>query len=270
MGPPRLARIFVYPVKGLGGIELTECAVDERGLRHDRRWMLVDEAGVFLSQRKLPHLARVRVRLELESLRLEFEGRQPLIVPLAPPETEPVDVQIWRDACPAIPVSLEADAWCSEAAGHPCRLVFMPDGARRPVNPQHAGPDDIVSFADGYPILVISEASLADLNARLPAPIPMDRFRPNLTVTGVPAYGEDEWRRVEFPGAVLHGAKPCGRCAVTTVDQARGERDGPEPLRALASYRRDAAGEVLFGQNLLVRQTGAVRVGDELGLELGE
>lgn len=264
---PRVARIFVYPVKSLGGIELTECAVEERGLRHDRRWMLVDADGIFMSQRKFPHLSRVEVRLDPESLRLEFERMPPLIVPLAPSGGEAREVQVWRSVCPAIAVGLEADAWCSEVAGQPCRLVFMPDSTRRPVNPQHAGPDDIVSFADGYPLLVISEASLAELNARLSSSLPMDRFRPNLVVTGVPAHAEDEWRRMELPDAVLYGSKPCARCVVTTIDQARGQLSGPEPLRTLAGYRRDADGDVLFGQNLLVRRTGLIRVGDEIERE---
>lgn len=261
-----LTGIFIYPVKSLGGIELTECAVEERGLRHDRRWMLVDRNGMFLTQRKLPHLACVRVGIEEDGLRCDARGMPPLSIRFEPPPAGPVQVQVWRSGCAALPVGPEADAWFTAVAGQPCRLVFMPEGTRRSVDPKHAGPDDIVSFADGYPILVISEASLAELNSRLPDPLPMDRFRPNLVVRGIPAHAEDAWGRAHFPGAILQGAKPCGRCTVTTVDQASGEPRGPEPLRTLARYRRDAGGEVLFGQNLLVARTGMVCVGDEIRL----
>lgn len=181
-GRPCVTRIVVYPVKALGGVELTESAVEARGLRHDRRWMLIDSDGTFMTQRKLPHLARVKVRLGPDALLLEAEGKPPLTVPFAPPGTGVIDVQIWRNVCAALPVSAEADAWFTTVARQPCRLVFMPESTRRPVNPKYAGPEDIVSFADGYPILVASEASLEELNARLAIPLPMDRFRPNLVV----------------------------------------------------------------------------------------
>ncbi len=226
--------------------------------------MLIDSDGTFMTQRKLPHLARVKVRLGPDALLLEAEGKPPLTVLFAPPQTGAIDVQIWRNVCAALPVSAEADAWFTAVARQPCRLVFMPESTRRPVNPKYAGPEDIVSFADGYPILVAGEASLEELNARLATPLPMDRFRPNLVVRGVPAHGEDDWRQVKFPRATLRGAKPCARCAVTTIDQSSGELRGPEPLRTLAAYRRGGEGDVLFGQNLLVEKTGTIRVGDEI------
>jgi hypothetical protein len=202
-------------------------------------------------------------------LELAAPGRAPLQVPLADdgvPRAGAVtacDVVIWNDTVAAVDAGDEAAEWLHGAVGESARLVFMPDGAHRAVNARYGAPGDHVSFADAYPYLVISTASLDDLNARLPKPVPMDRFRPNLVVTGCAPYAEDGWRRVRIGPVVFRLVKPCIRCTVPTIDQATGAPDGPEPLRTLAGYRNGEDG-VRFGMNVIAEGEGLVRAGDEV------
>ena len=172
---------------------------------------------------------------------------------------------VWRSDCDALAVSPEADAWLSEHLGTEARLVHMPADSHRPVDPDYAvRADDEVSLADGYPLLLASEPSLADLNGRMAAPLPMDRFRPSLVVSGAPAWAEDGWRRLRVGEAVLRVVKPCGRCVTTTVDQETAAR-GKEPLTTLARFRRHPErGTVCFGWNLIPETTGTLRVGDRV------
>jgi len=257
-----LTQINVYPVKSLGGLSVTKADVEPRGLRHDRRWMLVDRKGRFLTQRALPRMALVSACLTAGGLTLAAPGMEPLTVPFEPQApARRQSVQVWATVCEAAPVGEQTDGWFAEFLGVPCRLVFMPDDTRRPVNPNHAAGEGIVSFADGYPLLLLGEASLDDLNARLASPLPMNRFRPNLVVSGVPAYAEDEWTRVRIGSALFHGVKSCDRCGLITVDQETGEAAGPEPLRTLAAYRTKDQ-KVLFGRLLIPEGAGAVHVGD--------
>lgn len=256
----RLTQLLVYPVKSLGGIALAESLVEARGLRHDRRWMVVDPGGRFLTQRELPRMALVSPSLAEDALRLDAPGMPTLPVPPALGDAAPVSVRVWRSVCDALPVGGDADGWLSECLGTPARLVFMPDTTRRAINPDHSRPGDVVSFADGYPFLLIGEASLADLNARLDAPVGMGRFRPNFVVSGGPAYAEDGWARVRIGGAAFRVAKPCDRCGLTTIDPATAAR-GTEPLHTLAGYRT-VEKKVLFGQYLIAEGEGVVRVGD--------
>lgn len=257
---PAVSRLFVYPVKSLGGMELDEAEVETRGFRHDRRWMLVDGRGVFLSQRSHPRMALARARVEGERLVVEAPGMPALELPLVPEPRGAVTVSVLGDEVGAVPCDGEADRWFARFLGAPCRLVYMPDGTERAVEPRYAAAGDRVSFADGFPFLVLSEASLDDLNGRLPEPVPVDRFRPNIVVAGCAPYAEDRWRRVLVGGIGFRVAKACSRCAITTVDQGSGEK-GKEPLRTLATYRK-AGGEVYFGQNAIPDATGPLRVGD--------
>lgn len=266
MTAARLEEITVYPVKSAGGISAPEWGVGARGLTHDRRWMVVTPDGEFLTQREWPRLALVAPTVESEALRLDAPGRGSVRVPLTP-QGGPVTVRVWKSVCEAIQVGPEADGWLSDFLGTPCRLVFMPDTTRRAVSPQHSAGEGIVSFADGYPLLLIGDGSLADLNRRLDAPVPMSRFRPNLVVSGLAPYAEDGWARVRIGGVRFHAVKPCGRCSLTTIDQGTGERRGPEPLQTLASYRR-RDGKVLFGQYLIPAAPGVVRVGDAVVADL--
>jgi uncharacterized protein YcbX len=258
----RLTGINIYPIKSACGIALSEWQTDAFGLLYDRRWMVVDEAGMFITQRTHPRLALVAVQVDGPVLRIDAPGMATLEMPLRPSASAMTQVVVWNFSGPATWLGEEAARWFTAFLGTACSLVHMGDDVVRPANPLFAPAETRVSFADGYPILLISEESLADLNRRLSAPLPMNRFRPNLVVAGAEAYAEDQWRTIEIGGMLLRVVKPCFRCVITTTDQATAER-GREPLRTLARYRR-VDGEVMFGQNVVHESTGNLRVGDTI------
>lgn len=259
-----LAQINVYPVKSVGGFSAVLANVEPRGLQHDRRWMVVDKKGRFLTQRALPRMALISVDLTPSGLILSAPGMEPLRLPFEPEDSaRRQTVQVWKSICEAVPVDEAADGWFGEFLGVPCRLVFMPDETRRPVNPEYSAGEGIVSFADGYPLLLLGEASLSDLNARLEQPVPMNRFRPNLVVSNSASYAEDGWTKIRIGDVTFHGVKPCDRCSLIMVDQATGVAGGPEPLKTLASYRLQDQ-KVLFGRLLIPDGAGTVRVGDSV------
>jgi uncharacterized protein YcbX len=255
-----LSGVYVYPIKSCGGISLASANLGTTGFVHDRRWMLVDEVGKFMSQRRHPRMALISPHLAPDRLVVRAPGMPDLEVPLGREHEERVDVEVWGDAQRGEPIGGYADRWFGRFLGSSCRLVRKPEDDVRPVDSAYARGDDQTSFADGFPLLLISEASLEDLNRRLKSPVPMNRFRPNLAVRGCGPYAEDGWEEVRAGGAVFRVAEPCPRCAITTVDQGSGER-GKEPLKTLATYRK-AQGEVLFGRNLIHTSLGTVRVGD--------
>ena len=255
--------LFVYPVKSLGGISVTEAEMSDRGLRYDRRWLLIDGDQRFLTQRDHPVMALIRLRFEGEYL--VATGRHgEIAIPLEPSPGELLTVSIWDDMCTAWTCGAELDAWFSRELGQKCRLVYMPDGSHRQVDRRYAGEATWTSFSDGYPTLVISEESLADLNARLEAPVAMNRFRPNLVIRGAEPYVEDRLTAFSVGGVHFQGVKPCARCQVVTIDQEQGIA-GKEPLRTLAEYRR-VGNKVMFGMNLLHTGEGTLRLGDRLEL----
>lgn len=257
-----LDEIVVYPVKGAGGTSATEARVDDFGLHLDRRWMLVDGDGVFLSQRNHPRLALLRPRIRDGSLVLDAPGMDPFALPVELPlEVEGAvrDVQVWDATVEAVEVEGGADEWIEAFLGEPAHLVFMPESTLRPVGGDYA-PDARVSFADGFPFLLLSRESLEELNRRLDRSVPMNRFRPNLVVKGAGPHAEDAWRRIRIGDVELDVVKPCGRCAVTTVDQDSGRR-GAEPLRTLSRYRKHD-GKTWFGQYIVQKGTGTLEVGD--------
>lgn len=262
---PYLSQIHIYPVKSLGGVALEAAEVTLRGLRYDRRWMLVDQEGVFVTQREVPKLATIRVAVGLDVLTLSCQGAT-MQVPLEN-HGERLPVQVWRDTVVAVEVGELADVWLSEVLDLSVKLVWMPEETQRAVNEDYGAPGDIVSFADGFPFLLFGQASLDDLNNRLDEPIPANRFRPNFVIEGSNPFEEDRWTRFRIGEVEFERVKPCVRCVITTTDQQSGERRGPEPLRTLALYRRDEKGGVLFGQNLIARGTGTVRVGDIVEVE---
>jgi uncharacterized protein YcbX len=259
-----LSALFVYPIKSLGGISLSEATLEGkgRGLQHDRRWMLIDSSNRFISQREHSNLATVAVEVLHDRLKLSVEAREPLSVLFNYESNGPEPVQIWNDTCSAEVVSEEANEWFSDLIGEECRLVHMPDDSERPVDKDFALNGDIVGFADAYPFIVLSEASLDDLNGRLEELVTINRFRPNFFIHGADPFAEDQWKVISIGDQVFHVIKPVARCVMTTVDQERGVRSGDEPLRTLASYRRKD-NKVLFGQNLIAASPyGTVRVGD--------
>jgi uncharacterized protein YcbX len=264
--PVTLSALHIYPVKGLKGIDLAAAQCTDRGLEHDRRWMVVDAGGGFLTQREHPRMATVWTAISDATLELSAPDVSSVEVPLDAPSSSRMQVRVWNSVCDAVPVSRHADAWLSDYLGLPSRLVYMPETTRRASNPQYAGPDQWVGFADGYAYLLASEGSLAELNGRLARKnhptVPMNRFRPNLVIAGAEAFAEDGWREIRIGEVVLRAAKPCGRCQVTTTDQASGEVRGPEPLATLSSYRDSKEFGVMFGMNLATVKTGRVAVGD--------
>jgi len=263
--PLSLSAINIYPVKGLQGIPLTAARCTERGLEHDRRWMVVDEDGGFFSQRVLPRMATIWTEIEGDKLLLAAPDHREIDVPLDPDGGERMRVRVWNSECEAIAPSAEADAWLSTVLERYCRLVYMPDSTRRESPEKYLGPGKLVGFADAFAYLLVGESSLADLNARLiakrHAPLPMNRFRPNLVVSGAAPWAEDGWGEIRVGEAVLRSARPCGRCQVTTTDQSTGEVKGPEPLATLSSFRNSPELGPMFGMNLVTLQPGAIRVG---------
>jgi uncharacterized protein YcbX len=262
----RLAEIRVYPVKSLAGGTRLTAEVEPIGLRGDRRWMVVTPTGQALTQREVPRMALVQASETPTGICLGAPGMAALHV--AEPCGVPRPVIIWRQAVVATDAGAMAAAWLTHYLGQPCALVYLADPAARPADPEYSRAEDRVSFADGFPVLLTSAASLADLNARLAAPIPMLRFRPNLVIEGTAAWNEDHWHIVRIGSTRFRVVKPCDRCVITTIDPATAARPDPEePLRTLKTFRRDARGRVLFGQNLIPDGAGIVTVGDEVTVE---
>jgi uncharacterized protein YcbX len=260
-----LQDLYIYPVKSLGGIRLTEATTEPRGLRHDRRWMLVDERNQFMTQRKTPAMALLRVAPAYNGFLLTHAQRPDLLPLYVPFETTPertVFATIWDDMIFGWRGSHEADTWLTEALGQVCKLVYMSDMVRRDVEPELNPEGQLVSFADGYPFLLIGQSSLNELNSRLSEPVLMDRFRPNLVFSGGPAFKEDSWENFSVGEVAFRAVRSCGRCKMTTIDQQTATKSpAGEPLRTLASYR-SMDNEVMFGQNVTSANRGLLRVGD--------
>ena len=258
----RLTALHVYPIKSAGGLTVTVWEVDSFGLHHDRRWMVVDTRGGMLSQRTHPQLALVRPSLGDDTLRVQAPGMPALELPLRPASTVATTVVVWDDTCAGVWTGERAARWFSDLLETDCSLVYMDDATVRPADPAYAPTGVRVSFADGFPFLLTSEESLADLNTRLELPLPMNRFRPNLVIAGGGAFDEDGLTDFRIGDLRFRVVKPCDRCVVTTTDQHTAER-GHEPLRTLATYRK-RDGKVLFGQNVVHRGTGRLSVGAPL------
>jgi len=265
-----LSGLSIYPIKSAAGISLSQATMTARGLQYDRRWMVVDASGQFMTQRRFPRMALIRVSIA-DVLSVNAPGMPELQVPLVSDSDELVTVEVWGDVCDAIAVSPEAKAWFTQFIRIDCQLVYMPERSHRPAAHEDLGKDNLVSFADAYPYLLLSEASLVGLNKKLAEkltePIPMDRFRPNLVVSGCDEpHAEDSWKTLRIGEAIFTVSKPCARCSVPTVNQATGVR-GKEPIKTLATYRAwDSA--IWFGQNLVSEDTSdslkTLSVGDEV------
>lgn len=255
-----LSEIVIYPIKSAVGISLDMAEVERRGFRFDRQWMLVDPEGTFLTQRQLPRMALIAPRLTFDQLIVDAPGMERLHLPLVSDEQLSGSVRIWGDRCRAAFVGPTADEWFGTFLEQPCSLVRFPETTFRHVDPKYAEPDDQVGFADGFPFLLVSEASLTDLNARMDRAVLMNRFRPNIVVSGCAPYAEDSWRKVSIGDIGFRSVKPCARCTITTVDQTTGHV-GKEPLQTLAGYRR-VGKKVMFGQNLIHDGFGSIQIGD--------
>jgi uncharacterized protein YcbX len=247
-----VAELFIYPLKSARGIAQTAIRLARTGLEWDRQWMAVDALGTFISQRTHPKLAQIETAIAADSLMLTAPNLEPLSLPLEP-VGEPVDVQVWNDRCTGLDQGDAAAEWVSAAVGDVLRLVRRAPLADRAANPQFAGPSDAqLSFADGYPILVCNRASLADLNLRMPEPIAMERFRPNIVLTGLAPFEEDRIATLQIGAITLRLVKPCTRCIITATDQRTGERT-TNPLPVLRKFRFDRALlGVTFGENAVI------------------
>ncbi|GAA2826489.1 MOSC domain-containing protein [Kitasatospora paracochleata] len=273
---PQLTGLHLYPVKSTYRLSPDTARVEPWGLAGDRRWMLVDERGRAVTQRDVAELGQYRAVPEADgSLTVTAPDGARIAVP-APAVAEgatDTEVEVFGTFFPAAEAAKEVQIWFAERLGE-VRLVHLDrPGSSRPIDAAYARPGETVSMADGYPLLLTTTASLADLNRRIAedhpddpvkaTALPMERFRPNVVITGTEAWAEDGWRRIRIGELTFRVAKPCGRCVVTTTDQETGVRRGPEPLRALGRHHRFGQ-KLVFGQNLIPEGVGTLRIGDEL------
>lgn len=261
----RVSALYIHPIKGCRGTSLDSSKVDRYGLVGDRRLMLVDETGRFLSQRGEPRLATITPELVGTTLRLSSDGAESLELELDP--TGPsMEVSIWASELTAVDQGAQASGWFSDLLDREIHLVMFGAPSQRPIDPEFSPrPDAETAFTDGYPLLVVTEESLANLNSRLEEPVPMSRFRPNVVVTGAEAWSEDAWKGFSIGQMEFDAVKPCARCVVPTTDQASGARHAnQEPLRTLAGFRTLRPFGAIFGQNVVPRSTGRIEVGDEV------
>lgn len=265
MSELKLTQIWIYPVKSLGGISLPSAKVRGKGLQYDRRWMLIDEEGNFITQRVHSKMALFHTELSNTHLTIHHQGNTLAVALDHPPAGETLRVRIWDDVVSAVEVHAAHSEWFSEHLAMKCRFVHFPEENTRPVDPSFKVSDENVSLADAYPFLIIGQSSLDDLNSKLPDTIPINRFRPNLVFTGGAPYEEDSWSDFTIGSTRFVGVKPCARCILTTVDQNTGIK-GAEPLRTLATYRK-RDNKIYFGQNLVALDHSEIHVDDLITLK---
>jgi len=263
-----VSALYIYPIKSLAGIPVRTATLTDRGLANDRHWMLVDKDNNFLTAREYPQMALIKTGILQGGLLVRHisDDCGTYHVPLQP-TGDHCTVKVWEDTCEARYVDKEADKWFSRALNIPCRLVYMPESTQRRVDPNYAQQNEITSFSDGFPFLLIGQASLDDLNSRMSIPLPMERFRPNIVFTGGAPYQEDDMKVFNIAYTTFYGVKLCARCIMTTIDTSTGEK-GKEPLRTLSQYRLKDK-KVFFGQNLLfdgASNTRTISIGDVITL----
>ena len=259
-----LSQIFIYPVKSLPGISLERSAVEERGLKYDRRWMLIDKDYKFITQRFYPQMVFIDVKIDEENLIFNHNSKSTLKISLSEfPETK-VKVQIWDDHCEAYLYNEKVNLWFSEVIDADCKLVFMPETTQRKTSTKYYSERKDVSFADGYPFLIIGESSLDYLNTKLDRPVKMLQFRPNLVFSGGNEHEEDNWKMIKIGDIDFAVVKPCARCVITTIDTSSGKKN-KEPLATLSHYR-NFNNKIMFGQNALALSGGMIILGDKITL----
>ncbi|WP_257285485.1 MOSC domain-containing protein [Endozoicomonas sp. SESOKO1] len=259
----QVTRLAIYPIKSTRAIPLDSAQVTPRGFEHDRRWLLADENGRFITQRQYPVLATVATTVVDGGLLITRPAAENLCVCTPEEEAYCSTVTVWKDDCQALDAGDDAAQWFSDLLDMKCRLFYQPERSIRPTDARYSKPEDHTSFADGFPFLLTNEASLADLNQRLTEAVPMSRFRPNIVISGQQPYEEDDWSVIRVGDITFRVAKPCSRCVMTTVNPETGQKEGREPLFTLAQYRRTEMG-VIFGQNLIPDQEGIIRIGDKV------
>lgn len=255
-----VSEIWIYPVKSLGGIRMQSSPVLPKGLEYDRRWMLIDEQGNFMTQRACPEMALFKLSYHTGSFSIHYSGES-IILPFTSAGTS-LTAQLWDDTVIVNEVSHQHSEWFSERLEMNCKLVSFPESNARPVDKNYAVSNDQVSLADAYPLLIIGQSSLDDLNQRVTMPLPMNRFRPNIVFTGGEPYEEDGWDHFRIGQNRFAAVKLCSRCVLTTVDQETGIK-GTEPLTTLATYRK-RDNKIFFGQNLIPLECDILHEGDEI------
>ncbi len=261
-----ISAIFIYPIKGLPGISVETSMIQTKGLQFDRRWMLVDENNQFLSQRELPILSQCKVQMHKTGFLIYSpNGLSAIEIPFQICGPEQL-VKVWNDSCIAHFLDKEVDEWFSKIIDRTCRLVFMPEHSQRLLIETNVPANSSVSFADGFPILLIGSASLQFLNNQLQEPVLMDRFRPNIVISGSAPFAEDQWGDFKIKENRFKAIKPCARCSVTSINQQTGE-PGTEPLRTLSLFRKKGA-KIFFGENIICTHIASeICVGDLLQIE---
>lgn len=260
-----ISQLYIYPIKSLAGFAVDTALVTDRGLQNDRRFMLVDDNQIFLTQREHRTMALLKTAIDGNELVIYHKDnpQDTLRVPLVPePSTSTASVNVWDDWCEGQYIHEQADQWFSEKLNFSCRLVYMPESSRRKVDSRFALDNEITNFSDGYPVLMIGQSTLDDLNSRMEKALPMNRFRPNMVITGSQPFEEDTMEHFTINKMNFYGVKLCARCVMTTTNQDTGEQ-GKEPLRTLAQYRR-LDNKILFGQNVLCHNSGTIKVNDEI------
>lgn len=262
----KLSDLYIYPIKSLGGIRVDQSRVLKPGLEYDRRWMLVDLDGNFLSQRSLPKMALLAMEWNSGGFLIKdkLNPKENIPLPLQPKTDIIKKVRIWNDEVEGILVDPAISRWLQSKLQTPCELVFMPITTIRPIEEKYAVSDESLSFADAMPYLLISQASLDYLNTKLKIPIPMDRFRPNLVVSGTEPFEEDLWDCIQIGSVRFKITKPCARCVMTTVSQESAQ-SGKEPLATLSTFRK-VGNNIFFGQNMIPLDDGIISQHDEVKL----
>lgn len=259
----KVSQLYIYPIKSLGGIAVSSVNITDRGFEHDRRWMLIDDNNRFLSQREIAEMALLQVEVLQDGLKVYHKNDKAncIEIPFTTGTAEMITADIWDILCEAQLVNAAADKWFSKILNARCRLVYMPDSTRVKIDERYAiNNNNLTSFSDGYPILMISEASLQYLNNKMEAPLLMNRFRPNLVFTDGDAFIEDRMKEFLINECTFFGVKPSERCMITTINQNTTEK-GKEPLKTLSIYRKKDA-KVFFGENVIAAGTGVINVGD--------
>lgn len=258
--------LYTYPIKSTIGQSLQESTVLERGLAYDRQWGVFDQDGIAVTGRKFQDLLRLETRIADEQLAIYLENESLFSIPITLPNKDSIPAQVFSGRTAGIPISQEIDAWFSNFLGISCRFLHINPQVHRAVLPKHGGQeDDTVNFADQCPVLLLSEASLADLNSKMDQAISHRNFRPNIVISGQLPFEEDQWRRIKIGSCEFDINQSCERCVFTTIDpDSREKNPRQEPLRTLATYRKNARGGAIFGVHMTPRVLGKIRVGDEV------
>jgi len=260
----QVSELFIYPIKSLGGIAVSNAVVTDRGFQYDRRWLLVDSNNKFMTQREFAEMALLQTEILKHGVKVFHKKKRTSITIPFEMEGETITVQVWSDRCKGIVGDKNINEWFTEVLQTNCQLVYMPCTTKRRVDGRYALNEEITNFSDGYPFMTIGQSSLDDLNGRLEEKLPINRFRPNIVFTGGNAYEEDGWAHFTINNINFYGVKLSARCIITTINQDT-IKQSKEPLKTLATYRQKN-NNIYFGQNLLHHGEGTLHIGNEIKL----